>query len=494
MDFTLLLPEIVALSGALLVLLLDLHLAPERKSVLGWVACGVALAALAATFLPEITAAAGKPVGVNSPHLYLHDSLGLFMKRCFAVTAFLVFFMSHEYVASLPNARGEFWTLGLFGLTGMMLCAGVNDFMSLFVALETVTLSFFVLSAFRRDRASSVEAGLKLLVIGSLAAGFLLYGIAFIYGATGSVFFDEIQAKLAAGGTSGIPAELLVGVALIFIGLGFKISAVPLHVWVPDVYQGAPTPITAYLSVGSKLAGLVLVLRVLNLFNDQPEIARHCTGILAVLGALSLLFGNLGALPQTNIKRLMGYSSIAQCGYLLVGLAAGWTAGIDGALFYSAAYVAMNLCAFLVILVVSRATGSHEIDDYAGLSRRSPILGMGLTVSLLSLAGVPPFWGFVGKFMLVGASFADPTLRWLGIIALVMVVVALFYYLRIVKRIWVFEERVKTPIATPLRMQVFIVVATIVLLGLAIYPAWLESSTGAIATDLGFPTFSQIRR
>jgi NADH-quinone oxidoreductase subunit N len=213
-----------------------------------------------------------------------------------------------------------------------------------------------------------------------------------------------------------------------------------------------------------------------------------------VLGALSLLFGNLGAMPQTNIKRLMGYSSIAQCGYLLVGLAAGWTAGIDGALFYVAAYVAMNLCAFLVILVVSRATGSHEIDDYAGLSRRSPILGMGLTVSLLSLSGVPPFWGFVGKFMLIGSSFADPTLHWLGVTSLAMVVVALFYYLRVVKRIWVFEERVKTPIATPLRLQVFIVVATVVMLGLAIFPAVLETTTGDIAKGLGFPGFEQIRR
>lgn len=494
MDFTLLLPEIVVLAGALLVLLLDLHLAPERKSVLGWVACGVALAALAVTFLPVLTGAAGQPVGGEPPHLYLHDGLGLFMKRCFAITAVAVFFMSHEYVASLPNARGEFWTLGLFALTGMMLCAGVNDFMSLFVALETVTLSFFVLCAFRRDRATSVEAGLKLLVVGSLAAGFVLYGIAFIYGATGSIFFDVIQVKIAAAGSAGLPAELLVGVALIFIGLGFKVSAVPLHVWVPDVYQGAPTPVTAYLSVGSKLAGLVLMIRVLDLFNGHPEVARHCAGVLAVLGALSLLFGNLGALPQTNIKRLMGYSSIAQCGYLLVGLAAGWTAGIDGALFYAAAYVAMNLCAFVVILVVSRATGSHEIDDYAGLSRRSPLLGMGLTVALLSLAGVPPFWGFVGKFMLIGSSFADPALRWLGILSLATVVVALFYYLRIVKRIWVFEERVKTPIATPPRLQVFVILATVVLLALAIYPVVLESSTGEIAKGLGFPAFGDIRR
>jgi NADH-quinone oxidoreductase subunit N len=324
-------------------------------------------------------------------------------------------------------------------------------------------------------------------VIGSLSAALMVYGIAFVYGATGTLFFDEIRAAIRPGGSSAVGFELVFGALLIFLGLGFKTSAVPMHVWVPDVYQGAPTPVSAYLSVGSKLAGLVLVVRVLQVFSSAGAAAQEISAFFALVAALTLLYGNLGAIPQTNVKRLMGYSSIGQCGYILVGVAASWATGLSGALFYMTAYVFMNLAAFTVILLVGRATGSHDLDDYAGLARRSPMLGLAMTVALLSLAGVPPFMGFFGKFMLLGAAIAKPELLWLGVIGLVNVVIALYFYLCVVKRLYVHEPRVPTPIAVAPRLRLTLMVAIVVLIAGGLAPQLLERTTSEVVASLGFP-------
>lgn len=482
----LMLPEIVLAAAGLGVMLWDLWLPRGRKALLGWASLAVCAALFALTFLPEM-----EKGGAVLSGSFVVDPLAVFFKRAFAVTGFLVFLVSREYVDDLPQGQGEFYSLSLFALLGMFLCSSVNDFMSLFVSVEVVTVSFFVLAAFRRDRATSVEAGLKLLVIGSLSAAVLLYGIAFVYGATGDVGFDAVRRHVAAGHAE---AELVLGAVLVFLGLGFKTSAVPLHVWVPDVYQGSPTPVTAYLSVGSKLAGFVLVVRGLSVFaGPGSAVAPELTAFLALVAALTLLYGNLGALPQSDIKRLMGYSSIAQCGYILVGLsaacaaqAAGSSVGLSGALFYMAAYVVTNLGAFGVILVVSRAIRSHDIDDYAGLARRSPLLGAALTCALLSLAGVPPFIGFFGKFMLLGSAFdlAHPELLTAGAIGLGTVVVALYYYLGVVRRVYVFEPRVAEPLAVPTRMKVTLVVASLALIAGGIAPQLLERSATEVVRHL----------
>jgi NADH-quinone oxidoreductase subunit N len=429
--------------------------------------------------------------GTGVQDCFVVDPLALFFKRAFCVTGFLVFLSSREYVDGLPRGQGEFYVLSLLALLGMFLCASVNDFMSLFVSLEVVTVSFFVLAAFRREKAASVEAGLKLLVIGSLSAAILLYGVAFVYGAVGSVAFADVRRYVATG---HLEPDLVLGAVMIFIGLGFKTSAVPLHVWVPDVYQGAPTPVTAYLSVGSKLAGFVLVVRGLTVFSGPGSaIAPELTAFFALVAALTLLYGNLGAIPQTNIKRLMGYSSIAQCGYILVGVAAasashltGNTTGLAGALIYMAAYVVTNLGAFAVVLIVARIVGGHEIDDYAGLAKRSPLLGAALTCALLSLAGVPPFIGFFGKFMLLGSAFdtGHPELLWLGCVGLVTVVVATYYYLRVVLRIYAHEPRSDAPIAVPARMAAALVVATALLVAVGVAPQFIERSATEVVRQL----------
>ena len=475
MNVALLLPELLAVAAALLVMTWDLWLPRERKDTL-WIVSLVSTAALfGVTFLPSV-ADGGTALGGS----FVVDGMALVMKRAFAVTAFLVFLMSREYVEDLKRGHGEFYTLSLLALVGMSLCASVNDFMSLFVSLEVVTVSFFVLVAFKRDSRLSVEAGLKLLVIGSISAALLLYGIAFVYGATGTVFFDAHREMVAARGFA-ISTELVIGLFLIFLGLGFKTSAVPMHVWVPDVYQGAPTPVTAYLSVGSKLAGFVLMLRVLEVFGGSPAVTAQLTPFLALVGALTLFYGNLGAIPQTNIKRLMGYSSIGQCGYILVGIAAAWQLGVSGALFYMVAYVLTNLVVFGAIVFVARTTRTHEIDDYSGLARRNPLLGAALTVGLLSLAGVPPFIGFVGKFLLLGAAFGRPELLWLVLVGLVNVVIALYYYLCVVKRIWMRDPRTADVPVLPLRMKLALGACVLLLVAGGMAPGILESTTAAAA-------------
>ena len=482
----LMLPEVVLTIAALAVMLWDLWLPRGGKQALGWAAVAVCVALFALTFLPDV-AKGGTGLGGS----FVVDPLALFFKRAFCVTGVLVFLMSREYVDAMPQGQGEFYTLSLLALLGMFLCSSVGDFMSLFVSLEVVTVSFFVLAAFRREKPASVEAGLKLLVIGSLSAAVLLYGIAFVYGATGNVGFDAVRAHVASGHAE---PELVLGAVLVFLGLGFKTSAVPLHVWVPDVYQGAPTPVTAYLSVGSKLAGFVLVVRCLTIFTGPGSaIAPEMTAFFALVAALTLVYGNLGALPQTNLKRLMGYSSIAQCGYILVGIAAasatqfqGSTAGLSGALFYMAAYVVTNLAAFAVILIVSRVVGSHEIDDYAGLARRNPLLGASLTCALLSLAGVPPFIGFFGKFLVLGSGFdiSHPELLTVGCIGLGTVAVALYYYLCVAKRIYVFDPRSQEPIAVPARMKVTLLLCVAALIAVGIAPQLLERSATAVVKQL----------
>ncbi len=505
----LMLPETVLAIAALALMLWDLWLPAGKKGVIAYAAMAVCVALFALTFLTErsMLDAQESWTKLGRPHhevtalagAFKVDALALFFKRAFCVTGFLVFVTSRDYVENLPRGQGEFYVLSLLAMLGMFLCSSVNDFMSLFVSLEVVTVSFFVLAAFRREKTTSVEAGLKLLVIGSLSAAILLYGTAFVYGAVGAVDFGEVRKYVASGHVEG---ELILGAVMIFLGLGFKTSAVPLHVWVPDVYQGAPTPVTAYLSVGSKLAGFVLVVRCLTVFaGPGSAIAPELTAFFALVAALTLVYGNLGALPQTNVKRLLGYSSIAQCGYILVGIASASAVlssssehaagsvdatGLAGALIYMAAYVVTNLAAFAVVIVVSRAVGSHEIDDYAGLARRSPLLGASLTCALLSLAGVPPFIGFFGKFMLLGSAFDEkhPELLWLGCVGLVTVVIALYYYLRVVLRAYAHEPRSDAPIAVSGRTKAALLVATAFLVVVGVAPRFLETSATAVVRQL----------
>jgi NADH-quinone oxidoreductase subunit N len=364
----------------------------------------------------------------------------------------------------------------------MLIIASVNDFVLLFVALELVTISFYVLTSFLRRQIHSLEAGTKYLILGALASGFTVYGIAYIFGTTGTTNFDVLSSRLAAAGNPS--AAFTLGMLLVMTGLGFKIASVPLQIWAPDVYQGAPTPITAFLAVGSKAAGFALLLRVL--LAGLLPVASIWIPLIMVLAGASLIYGNLGAIPQRNIKRLLGYSSIGHAGYLLMGLAAGTALGTGAVLFYLVQYAFTNLCAFLVIIAVSRTTGNDEIAGFAGLGRRSPILGVALFMAMASLAGVPPLSGFFGKFQLFAAvierAATDGRYYALAAIGAGAVVVSLYYYFNVARAIYIDENEATTPIpvAQGMRAALYICMGAMLFLGVYQRPL-VEAATRAAA-------------
>lgn len=417
--------------------------------------------------------------------LYQFDPLALFGKRLFLLATVYVLVMGAGFADRFHGSAPEFYVLVLLAATGMLLIASVNDFVLLFVSLELVTVSFYILAAFLRRQASSLEAGTKYLILGALASGFTVYGIAYIFGSTGTTNFSTLSAQLATLGAP-IPGALKLGILLVLTGLGFKIASVPFQVWAPDVYQGAPTPVTAFLATGSKAAGFFLVLRVL--FAGLWPAAAVWAVLIPVLAAATLLYGNLGALPQRNIKRLLGYSSIGHAGYLLLGVAAGTPLGISAVLFYLAQYAVTNLCGFLVIVTVSGTTGTDEIADYAGLGKRAPLLGLGLFLALASLAGVPPLSGFFGKFQLFAAVIERAaTNGWyyaLAAVGAAGVVISLYYYFNVARAIYLDEPTTSSPIAVPPATRVALVVGLVIILGLGMFPGPLVTAAEQAARVL----------
>ncbi len=397
--------------------------------------------------------------GTTFSGMFVMDSLAWFFKGLFLVTMVFVFAMAQEFFKSLGGRRNEFYLLLWLALMGMCFIASSADFLLLFISIEILTISLYVMTAYLRSDKLSIEAGMKYLILGSLASGFFLYGTSFLYGTTRSTHFDMIQGYAASHPMSLMTLFALV---LIFAAVAFKIAAVPFSMWVADVYQGAPTPVTALLSVGSKAAGMVILIRLfLGVFG-----AWHIEWklLLAVLSAVTMTYGNLVAMFQTNIKRLLGYSSISHAGYLLMGAVAGSTLGISGINFYLLGYLFTNLAAFLVIVVFSAATKSDEIADYAGLVRRSGLLACTMLLALVSLAGVPPLAGFFGKFILLMAVIKSSYI-WLALIAGANIVISLYYYLMVAKRIYVDCPRDTSPIVVPLSMQLLMCLS---LLGIVI--------------------------
>ncbi len=396
--------------------------------------------------------------------MYRIDPLSTLFKGIFALTALLVVLMTRELVHTLEQNHSEFYLLLLAATLGMLFVASAGDFLTLFISLELITISFYVMTAYLKTDARSLEAGLKYLILGSIASAFFLYGIAYLYGATGSTRFSEIQAVLR--DREQLPAGMLLGLLMILGGITFKAAAVPFHLWVPDVYEGAPTPVTAFLSVGSKAAGFLVAIRVLHeLFLPA---SGHWSILIAWLAGLTILYGNLGAIPQTNIKRFLGYSSIGHAGYLLIGIASPSSLGATAVVFYLVSYLVTNLAVFLVVAAFSKQVGSDEMRSYAGLSRRSPFLAATLFVALLSLAGVPPLSGFFGKFLLLLSAVGEGYF-WLAVVGAAAVVISLYYYLVLVKRMYVDPPDDPTPIPVAIPVRIALYVCLLGMLGIGIW-------------------------
>ncbi len=396
-------------------------------------------------------------VGSLAP-FYVADSTALFFKRIALITTIVVLVMSLEYRSVLtrfipgttPGAGlGEFYSLPVFVCAGLMFMASAVDFILIFVSLELVTISFYVLVAYMRKHPASLEAGVKYLILGALSTGFLVYGITWIFGLTGETNLDAIGHVLRTKPVAQVP--LLFGIMLVLIALGFKVAAAPFQMWVPDVYQGAPTPITAFLSVGSKAAGFIVLIRVLEPFLGVEGIGTKVLGVVAILAVLTVVYGNLAALPQDNFKRLLAYSSIAHAGYLLIAVASFretsssfGSAGVAVG-FYLAAYLLMTLLSFLVLIVVANHSRGDDLMHFNGLAKRSPFLAFGMLTAMLSLAGIPLTAGFTGKLLVFTAAVQADRLVLVGV-GIVTVAAGFYYYLRIVAAMYWQAPNDDTPI------------------------------------------------
>jgi NADH-quinone oxidoreductase subunit N len=445
MNSSLIALEICVLALGLVLLLADFWMPVERKKFLAYLAI-VALGGLLLAGFSDSSFC--NTFGTAFNGAFVEDGMALFFKRFFLVAAILVLFLTAEFSEKIAGGISEFYSLIIFALAGMLFAASANDFVMLFISIELITVTFYVLVSFQRRKLQSLEAGVKYLIIGALSSAFMVFGIALIWGTTGKMNFTE----LAAIAPQFIDNKIfLTGVLFLLAGLGFKISMVPFQIWAPDVYQGAPTPTTTFLAVGSKAAGFVLLLRVL--FAAIPAVTAHWTDFLIIISGITILYGNLCALPQRNLKRLLGYSSISHAGYLLLGVAAISVSGQSAVMYYLAGYLFTTVAAFTVIVLVMQNLETEDISGMAGLNQRSPILAATMTLSMASLAGIPPLAGFFGKFLLLRAviqqGFATGNHGYfcLTFVALAGVLISFYYYFGVIRAIyWSKEAKDLSPI------------------------------------------------
>ena len=458
--------EIAVLVLGMVILMAEAFAAKIDKRFFAFAGIAGLAVVLIATFFVTPTVPPDQATGFWN--FYTADPLSILFKQFALLTTILVLIMMIDYApvvessvagSKIYSSLGEFFALPIFTCAGLMYMASAIDFVFIFISLELVTISFYVLVSFTRRNPTTLEAGVKYLVLSALSTAFLVYGITWIFGVTGQTNLQRITVALADPNTDRGAA--LFGMVLVLVALGFKIAAVPFQIWVPDVYQGAPTPVTAYLSVGSKAAGFVVLLRVLRPFLILPKMQR----LIVLIALLTLIYGNLAALPQGNLKRLLAYSSIAHAGYLLIGVAC-----FDGAavVFYLVAYLLMTLLSFAVLVIVAQQTGDR-ISDFDGLGKRSPFLAFAMLIGMVSLAGVPFTAGFLGKFFIFYAAIAQRQIT-LVVVGVITVACGFYYYLKVVRAMY-WQPAVKMdkiPVSALSRFAMSALVLAIICLG--IYP------------------------
>ena len=458
-NWQLLMPELVIALTLIIVLVFDLF-DSISKTVLGWmtiVGAGIAL-------WVSIQMHQAGTVGTQFNEMFKVDSFSLFFNIIFLVSTILVALISMSYLDRGDRKQGPYYLLILLATLGMMLMAAGNELIIVFLGLELMSLSLYVLAGFFRDSPASSEAGMKYLLLGAFASAFFLYGIALIYGGAGTTSIPAIAEAITAENKSPL---LLAGMFLLVVGFGFKVAIVPFHQWAPDVYEGAPTTIAAFISAGPKAAGFAAFLRIF--MEALPNLQGKWSGVLILLAMLTMTVGNVVAISQTNIKRMLAYSSIAHAGYVLIGLAAANDDGISSAMLYLLVYCVMNIGAFGAIILAKTEDGeSLMISDYAGLGIRKPLLAMFMTVMLLSLAGFPPTAGFVGKFYIFKSAVGAGHI-WLVIIGAINTAISAFYYLRVVVTMYMREPEEElefSPYASTLVVGLILAVVGILLIGI----------------------------
>ncbi|HSM57356.1 MAG TPA: NADH-quinone oxidoreductase subunit N [Candidatus Sulfomarinibacteraceae bacterium] len=472
-DLLPILPLIMLIGGGLILMLIELLLPEDREEWIGW----LSLVIYGAAFVQTVVLWGGE-WGVFTPQggtpMILVDSFSIFLNGIFLLTGLLSVLISINYLDKVNLQRGEFYYLMMFSISGMMLMGMANDLILVFLALELLSIPLYVLSGFARPRLDSEESAMKYFLLGAFSSAFLVFGIALVYGAAGSTALPAVLEGLSGGGLLGA-----AGVALILVGFGFKVAAVPFHMWTPDVYEGAPTAVTAFMSVGAKVGGFAAMMRVF--IAALPDLGNTWVPAVAVIAALTMIVGNVVALAQQNVKRMLAYSSIAHAGYILIAVAAAMDSpnAVPAGLFYMAAYLFTNLGAFAVVIAVERREqGGLMLDDYKGLARRSPLLALALAFFMLSLTGIPPTGGFTGKFFLFRAA-VDANLLWLAIVGVVTSVISAYFYLRIVYLSFMFEGEGEVDAVPALNLAVGVTALATLVMGLLPGP-WFEMAQQAV--------------
>ena len=468
------LPQILLLVLAVVVLTVDLIVSKEKKSYLAWITVAGSAVIFVVTLIYARPSTEGELLWGG---MLRHDWLSYIFNLVFIFAAAITTLFTIDW----PQVwkRGEFYVLLLTSTLGMTLMAASADIIMLFLAIETVSIPLYVMSGFITSDKKSTEAGFKYLIFGALSSGIMLFGLSLLYGFSGSTNLYEIATTFATG---QIPFVSALGtIVLIFAGFGFKISMVPFHFWAPDVYEGAPTPVAGFLSTASKAAGFAVIIRVM-LIVFPVSVLPEWVVFIGLAAVLSMTVGNTIALAQSNIKRMLAYSSIAHAGYILVGVAAASSLGVASITYYVIVYMVTNLAAFGIVVIFYRSVGSDELSAYDGLSRRSPMIATAMLVAFLSLAGVPPLGGFIAK-VLVFAAAVQADLVWLAILGVLNAIIGLYYYLIVLKRVYLYrsdDEDKPINVSRPHAVALTICVLGIIITGVLIAP-WYEWSQAAAA-------------
>jgi NADH-quinone oxidoreductase subunit N len=468
------LPEILLLVLGILVLISDLALPEKSRGALGWITAG-GLALIIGVVV--IFARPGQEAELVWGGMLRLDWLGFTFTILFMFAAMITALLSID----LPEIgkRGEYYLLMLVSTMGMCLMASSADLIMLYLAIETTSIPLYILAGFLTRDDKSTESGFKYLLFGAMTSAVMLYGFSLLYGYAGTT---NIYAIAEGVQTGQLPVATMLGsLLLVLVGFGFKISVVPLHFWAPDVYEGSPTPIAGFLSTASKAAGFAVLLRFL--LAVYPSYTPQWSMFIAVLAVITMTLGNLLALAQKNIKRLLAYSSIAHAGYILIGLVAVTELGMTSVVFYLIAYLFTNLAAFGVVVACGRIIGSDEIAAYAGLSRRNPGLALIFLIAILSLAGMPPFAGFVVKFAVFAAA-VDAGMIWLAVIGVLNSIIGLYYYLTVLKVVYLYrseDEEKPMPLTRPLVLALGLLTVGVIVMGVIFGPLFAISSSAAAA-------------
>src|SRR5262245_31683591 len=473
-DFYYILPELVITTGALVVLIADVLLPRESRAALAWITLaviGATLASLAPFASTHVEVAHG---------LLAVDRFALFFKILFLIAAAITVLMSTRYLAIEGASPGEYYFLVLCATLGMMVMAAGIDLITIFIGLETMAVSFYILAGFIKPSQRSNEAAVKYFLLGAFSLGILLYGMSLMYGLSGTTALRPMAAAFL--GQERDP-RLVLAVILVVAGVGFKIAAVPFHMWAPDVYEGAPTPITAFLSVGSKAASFAMLLRIF--IEGLPSMSNDWRLLFWVLSVMTMMVGNIAAVSQSNVKRMLAYSSVAHAGYVLMGVVAGTARGVTATLVYLLIYSFMQLGAFAVVVLLRRQdVVGDELKDFTGLHFRNPFAAFAMLLFMLSLGGIPPTAGFMGKFWLFSAAI-DARYYWLAFIGVLNSAISLYYYIRIVVFMYVKREVAGTEPSTSPPMALALAVAVAATLVLGVYPRLLFQVADASARTLG---------